>query len=141
MAKTLPGINIQWPWSQLIAEGKKTVETRTYPIPEKFRGKPLALIETPGPKKNLNLFPELTGRPEKARIIAIVTFEDDYLFTTEHKWRIHKKYHCVPTDNPQFKWSPNKEKWGWKVGKIKKLSSPKPAPKKRGIVFAKGCKV
>ena len=44
MNLVLNGINIQFPISQLILSGDKTVETRTYPIPERYLGVDLALI-------------------------------------------------------------------------------------------------
>src|SRR4029450_4821616 len=45
---TLPGINIQVPWAEAILSGQKVIETRFYPLPGKWVGQPLAVIETPG---------------------------------------------------------------------------------------------
>ena len=45
---TLPGINIQAPWAEAIVSGHKVIETRFYPMPRKWLGQPLAIIETPG---------------------------------------------------------------------------------------------
>ena len=45
---TLPGINIQAPWAEAIVSGRKVIETRFYPMPRKWVGQPLAIIETPG---------------------------------------------------------------------------------------------
>ena len=56
----MTGINIQSPWSRLLIEGDKCVETRSYPIPEKYVGEDLGLIETPGKDGDF-----------KARIIGI----------------------------------------------------------------------
>lgn len=53
--RTLCGINIQFPISQLIVDGSKTIETRTYPIPDHYIGKEMILIETPGKIKSFNL--------------------------------------------------------------------------------------
>jgi hypothetical protein len=44
----MTGINIQAPWSQLLINGQKCVETRSYPLPKNYEGVPLALVETPG---------------------------------------------------------------------------------------------
>ena len=44
----LPGINIQAPWAEAIVSGRKLIETRFYPMPRKWIGQPLAIIETPG---------------------------------------------------------------------------------------------
>ena len=45
---TLPEINIQAPWAEAIVSGRKVIETRLYPMPRKWVGQPLAIIETPG---------------------------------------------------------------------------------------------
>lgn len=135
MGKKIPGINIQWPWSELIASGLKTVETRTYPIPEKYRGVELALIETPGPrgKKEAGI--------EKARIIATVVFGKDFQYESESSWRRDRKRHQVDVNDPQYAFNPKKEKWGWEVNKVKKLKKHLNPPLKRGIVFALDCKI
>lgn len=63
--RKLPGINIQWPISEMIIDGEKTIETRKYAILDKYIGQELALIETPRPKGKF-----------KARIRAIIKFEE-----------------------------------------------------------------
>ena len=45
------GINIQAPFAELLINLEKCVETRTYPLPLKYEGEELALIETPGKKE------------------------------------------------------------------------------------------
>jgi hypothetical protein len=45
---TLPGINIQAPGVEAFVAGHKVIETRFYPMPRKWVGQPLAIIETPG---------------------------------------------------------------------------------------------
>ena len=39
MAKRYTALNVQYPISQDILSGEKTIETRTYVIPEKYLGK------------------------------------------------------------------------------------------------------
>ncbi len=133
--RTIPGINIQWPWSELIASGKKTIETRKYDIPEKLRGQPLALIETPGPR----------GKKEaginKARIIAIVVFRKTYRYKNQKHWASEEPLHRVPAAEPRYRFKSGKPKWAWVVESVELLKRQKPAPKKRGIVFATSCKV
>lgn len=133
--KTLPGINIQWPWSQLILSGAKTVETRRYDLPAKYLGVPLAMIETPG----------LLGRKEagikKARIIGVVTFVQTLQYQSASAWRADYERHLVPTDDPQYKYVKGQPKWGWVVASVEALPSPVSPPTKRGIVFATACRI
>jgi len=129
--KTRPGINIQWPWSQLIIEGKKTVETRTYDIPEKHRGVELLLIETPGPrgKKEAGI--------EKARIIGSVTFVETYKYKTKKQWSSERDKHLVDNSDKFYGWNKKKEKWGWEVSNFTKHKDPVIAKSPRGIIFCK----
>lgn len=41
------GLNVRSPWSTLLINGQKSVETRSYRLPQRLEGVELALIETP----------------------------------------------------------------------------------------------
>lgn len=133
--KTIPGINVQWPWSELIASGSKKVETRSYDIPEMHRGQELALIETPGPR----------GKREAgitaARIIGIVRFQRTYQYKAKSAWLSENGLHRVPADDKMYGFKKDKPKWAWVVESFTPIDPPLPPPKKRGIVFANACKI
>jgi hypothetical protein len=131
----LPGINIQWPWSQMLLSGQKTVETRSYALPARHKGRPLALIETPGP---LGL--KMAGI-SKAQIIAIIVFKESFRYTTKKAWAADHERHLVAIDDPIFGYDSSKPKWGWIVANIHPLTRPAPAPDKKGIVFTNNCLV
>ena len=92
-SKCIPGINIQWPISELIVNGKKTIETRKYPLPEKYIGQTLALIETPGPKGKF-----------RARITALIKFGPSFQYQNKKEFYKDTKRHCVS----------QKSEWEWK---------------------------
>ncbi len=135
MKKTVSGLNIQWPWSELLINGSKSVETRGYPLPKKYIGVELAIIETAGPR----------GRREAgiefARIIGTVVFEESFEYVSREKWEKDRKRHRVSVDDPLFKYDPRVKKFGWVVKKVTRLPRPLPAPKPRGIVFASECHI
>lgn len=133
--RIIPGINIQWPWSQMLLSGAKTIETRTYKIPQKYIGVELALIETPGAlgKKKAGIL--------KARIIGTITFGCCVQYETKHAWIADVSKHLVNLDDAKFGFDDRKEKWGWCVVDFKKFTKIIPVPKKRGIIFAKECEV
>lgn len=134
--KIMPGINMQWPWSELLLSGQKTIETRTYPLPAKYNGIELALIETPGPRGKRD------AGIEKARVIGTITFSSSFQYMSESEWKKDEKRHRVNTSDPQFSWEKRRQKvWGWRVIQTKRLPKPIPAPRKRGIVFATSCRV
>jgi hypothetical protein len=133
--KVIPGINIQWPWSQLLITSQKTVETRSYPLPEKYIGRELAVIETPG-KRGLQ-----EAGITKARIIGTITFSYSKAYGNEQEWLEDRPRHRIESNDPNFKWSSDKPKYAWVVKDVAVLKNPIPAPKKRGIVFASDCKI
>jgi len=118
------GINIQWPISKLILSGEKTIETRTYPIPEKYLNQEMLMIETPGKKGKF-----------KARIVALVIFTHCFEYKSKKDFHKDIKRHCV-RKNSIWDWN-NKKKFGWSLKIIKILSTPKSLPKRKGIVYTK----
>jgi hypothetical protein len=123
----MTGINIQCPWAENLIIGNKCVETRSYPLPEKYEGEELALIETPGKTGNF-----------KARIIGIVTFSHSFQYKDENEWRDDYNRHLVPDNDMSYKWD-DKNKYGWVVSDVVKFPKPQPAPQNKGIIFTKNC--
>lgn len=131
--RIVPGINIQWPWSRLIADGNKSIETRGYEIPKQYLGVPLAIIETPGPQ----------GREQgihKARIIGTITFSESFPYKSKSQWKRDIKRHLVEEDSP-FAYGQRPETWAWVISQVIPLRSPIAAPVRRGIVFTKCCQI
>ena len=119
---TYTGINIQYPISQLILSGEKTIETRTYPIPAKYLGQDMLMIETPGK----------TGK-FKSRIVAIIRFDECFPYKSSKEFYKDTKGHCVTPDS-NWAWTDEKPKWGWPV-KYLALVKPKSVAKRLGIKF------
>ncbi len=98
--KSYPGINIQWPYSEWILEGKKTIETRSYPIPPKYLGKEMVLIETPGKKGHF-----------KARMRGVIVFTQCFMYENETSFYLDQARHLV-IKKSDYSWN-SKCKWGW----------------------------
>jgi hypothetical protein len=122
--KNYAGINIQWPISRDITSGKKTIETRTYPIPEKFLNKDMALIETPGAKGKF-----------KSRIIAIIRFTSCFKYKNKNEFYKDFERHLVDPKSP-WAWA-DKPKFGWEVEIVQLISKPIEMPKRPGIMYSK----
>ncbi len=127
--KNYTGINIQYPISQLILSGEKVIETRTYPIPEQYVGKELAIIETPGPQGKFT-----------SRIAGTIVFGSCFKYKDSYDFYADILKHCVTPDSP-WKWTDAKPKWGWIISGVQKFSTPIPAPPKRGIVYTKNISI
>jgi len=122
----LPGLNIQWPISQEIISGKKTVETRTYPIPAKYIGVDILLIETPGPSGDF-----------KARAAGILRFEESFQYKNKKEFYLDKR-HLVTEDSD---WSWKKKKWGWPIASFTPFEKTFVIKTARGIVFTQKIKL
>jgi hypothetical protein len=126
----MTGLNIQTPWSELLINGVKTVETRSYPLPEKYVGEELALIETPG----------RYGR-FKARIIGTITFSHSFKYPDQKAWQDDHNRHYVAIDDPIYNWKDDKPKYGWVVCSVNKFDEPLDISGKRGIIFTNNLKL
>lgn len=126
----MTGINIQNPWSLLLISGIKSVETRHYPLPKKYEGVELALIETPGKRGNF-----------KSRIIGTITFSHSFKYPDEQTWKEDYNRHKVEEEDKNYGWNNDKSKYGWVVSNINKFDTYISPPLKRGIIFTKDCTV
>jgi hypothetical protein len=123
------GLNVQSPWSTLLINGQKTVETRSYRLPTRLEGVELALIETPGKSAKF-----------KSRIIGTITFSSCIQYSSKEQWQSDETRHKVDTNNKLYCWN-NKPKFGWIVQSVKKFKNPIDPPAKRGIIYARGCNI
>jgi hypothetical protein len=121
------GLNIQEPWATLLINGEKSVETRSYPLPNKYEGVELALIATPGKKRKF-----------KAQIIGLVTFSHSFQYQNIKDWTDDSNRHCIFPGSIYY-WDVNKQKYGWVVSNIEKFNKPLDPPIKRGIIFVRDC--
>jgi hypothetical protein len=126
-AVTLPGINIQAPWAQAIISGHKVIETRFYPLPDKWIDHPLAIIETPG----------RTGRV-KRRIAGLVSFGPSWCYADRDAFARDRTKHLVDLDDPRFGWkSDGKPKWAWPVVWAEAYEQPLPPEFRAGIRYSR----
>jgi hypothetical protein len=122
----LPGINIQAPWAEVILSGQKVIETRFYPIPAKWVGQPLAVIETPG-----------KARGFKSRIAGFVLFEHSWCYANKAAFAQDRARHLVDPDDPLFGWrQDSKPKWAWPVRWVEVYAQSLPPGFRTGIRYA-----
>lgn len=124
MLTKLPGLNVQAPWASLLLEGKKLIETRTYPLPEKYQGQDLWLIETPG---RFGKF--------KARVIGIIRFSGCKRYMSASDFYDETELHLINQGDPAFSWTDGRPKFGWIVEKTSQIR-PFDAPTPRGIIYS-----
>lgn len=118
------GLNVQIPWSTLLINGWKSVETRSYPLPQKYEGVELYLVETPGKYGRF-----------KARVIGTVTFSHSFKYPDKQSWIDDYNRHKVEEGDEFFDLNENKPKYGWVVCSVKKFEHAVDINQKRGIIF------
>jgi hypothetical protein len=128
---TLPGINIQAPWAEAIVAGHKVIETRFYPMPKKWVGQPLVIIETPG-----------KARRFKRRIAGLVIFAPSWCYTDKAAFARDRARHLVDPDDRRFGWREDgKPKWAWPVVWLEAYLQPLPPGFRAGIRYARAVEI
>lgn len=126
----MTGINIQIPWSRLLIDGDKVVETRSYQLPKKYEGVEMYLVETPGKYGRF-----------KARVIGTITFSHNFKYPDKNSWKDDYNRHKVEENDEFFSWNDNKPKYGWVVSFVNKFDEPLDIVGKRGIIFTNHIKI
>lgn len=126
--KNYSGINIQWPISELILSGQKVVETRTYPIPEKYIGQEVLLVETPGKKGKF-----------RARIRAKIVIHRSFKYPSPLEFYADFSRHKVDRKS-EWAWK-DKPKYGWEIEVLKIFDNPIPCKTRGGIIFRSNLKI
>jgi hypothetical protein len=130
---TTAGLNVRWPWSELIVSGQKNIETRGYALPERFIGKYLAVIETGNE--------EIADKKPSSHIIGLIRISSCRKYTSRKQWLADFPRHKVSPTDPTYSFSTDKEKWAWEIQDVCKVAPAIAPPKTRGIKFAKRCSI
>ena len=127
----LPGITIQAPWVEAIVSGSKVIETRFYPMPGKWVGQPLAIIETPGKARNF-----------KRRIAGLMIFAPSWCYADKAAFARDHAKHLVDPDDRLFVWrEAGKPKWAWPIRWVEVYQQPLPADFRAGIRYARAVEI
>ena len=128
---TLPGINIQAPWAAALVSGRKVIETRFYPMPRKWVGQPLAIIETPG-----------KARQFQRRIAGLVLFVPSWCYTDKAAFTHDRAKHLVDPDDLHFGWREDgKPKWAWPIQWVEVYQQPLPPSFRAGMRYARAVEI
>ena len=133
----MPGLNIQWPFSQLILLGVETEESRRYALGHHniaHANLEYWIVETKGKtnKTTRRTNGAIVGdfhippRPNAAHIVGTVTFSKD---TKRHKdqnsFHQARDKHCI-AEGSDKDWDGTGDCFGWQVSKVRALTTPMP---------------
>ena len=112
---TLPGINIQAPWAEACVRAQGDRDA-LLPMPRKWVGQPLAIIETPGKARHF-----------QRRIAGLVIFAPSWCYADKAAFARDRARHLVDPDDRLFGWREDgKPKWAWPVAWIEVYQQPLP---------------
>ena len=129
-----PGLNIQWPFSQLILLGVKTEEIRSYALDYRHiadANREYWIVETKGPTnkamKNAIVGDiDIAPRPNAAHIVGTVIFSQSHQYKDQNTFHQARDKHCIAQGLKKYDWGGTSDCFGWQVSKVKALKTPMP---------------
>lgn len=104
-AKAEHKVYVRTPDDMLLGSGRKTIETATFSLPERFTNIPLYI------------------QNEKRQIVGIITFSGSKRYSTLEEFEEDDNKHLVPPSS-KFHFNNRIRTYGWLVSNVKKLHSP-----------------
>ena len=129
----LRGLNIQWPFSQLMLRGTKTQEVRRYDLGHRkicTANEETWIVETRGlhvkaATDSICNGLDVASRPHAAQIIGTVTFASSCPYAGKRKFRATWDTHRI-VKNSTHDWNGKGVLYGWQVGTVRALKFPIP---------------
>jgi hypothetical protein len=126
----LYALEVQKPFSEYIATGIKTIETRSYPLPSRLIGKTIFLCESVGAEAQSFLGDDIEAGQLNVSIIGEASFGSCFEYTCREHWDEDTTKHMVPSGS-KYDWASGESgrRWGWVVEGCRKYENPTPVPK------------
>ena len=129
---TLRGLFVQWPWSQLLLEGTKTVEDRKYQLGYQnigIQGEDHFLVET---SQKVSLKRDVLsdtislppGPPSgQKHVVGIIRFGSQAKYESLSSWQKASGKHCInPDSNTQTcGWDGSGDRYAWEVESVQRV--------------------
>jgi hypothetical protein len=109
-SKRTYGLELQEPFAELLISGKKTIETRLYPLPESLLYKHVVIIESSKGEEGRSGLGDCVALnrdgESRPRCIGTVVFSECFEYTSEEQWRGDSDAHLVPAGSI-YDWTPD----------------------------------
>ena len=116
--------DVRYPWTEQLMSGKKTIETREYPLPSRYLHQTLALYET-----HVEEVKEVKEKEDQEEdhqkddcCVGLIQFCSCKEYTSKEQWSQDSDKHGVPSDatSEEFGWVDGIKKYGWEVSFVEK---------------------
>jgi len=128
---SLPGLTIQWPFSQLILANMKNTEVRRYALG--YRNIALAnqeywIIETPAKRFTASSVAVIgdaviAPNPKSAQIVGVVSFSHEEEYSSTVTYRGDEASHRIKAGSP-FDWNDQDKRFAWRISSRRRLVLP-----------------
>jgi alpha-ketoglutarate-dependent dioxygenase FTO len=121
------GLEMQSPWAELLLDGKKKVETRSYDLPPALLGKRIEILQsrkgTPGQSsiENIATVDDPAASEPLIRRIGWCTFKRTVRYQDKQCFEADEDVHLVKPDSG-FAWKDGATLYGWAVDKTGRYS-------------------
>ena len=130
---SLRGLNIQWPFSQLLLNGIKLEEVRDYPLNHRGIAKTqeeVFIVETKGPTvvKERNAIShgiQIAARPSTTQIVGTIRFACSQPYFDKQAFHEARCRHRIKAGS-KFDWDCHHPIYGWRVDSVRALTVPIP---------------
>lgn len=128
-------LEVQSPYSRLILNGKKSIETRSYPLPDDLRGARILLCESlPSEDGVSNLGDSIAASQDGLSLVGEMFISRFKEYETEAEWESDRGEHMVPKES-MYEWAPTESgrRYGWIIDQVVpyEVALPVPAMRRR----------
>ena len=126
-------LEVQFPYSRLILNGKKSIETRSYPLPDDLRGTRIFLLESlPGEDGVSRLGDNIAGSQEGLSLVGEIFISKFKEYVSENEWGSDRGEHMVPKESI-YEWAPTESgrRYGWIIERVVPYEIALPVPTMR----------
>ncbi len=124
-------LNVQYPFSQLILSGAKSIEARRYPLGHRSgsianAGEELFLIETPGARNSNGAVLDglaIGPPPRKAQVIGTVSFDASTAYANRSAWEGDRRRHRI-RETGHYDWDGTGAMHAWHVARVRRFNDP-----------------
>ena len=131
------GLELQQPWSGLLLDGIKTIETRGYPLPQALLHREISVIETAAGTAGRSALPNDVPAGHPGAVVAgLVRFESCIVYESRAAWLKDQGKHRVDPDSPYAMQDGGSIVYGWVVREATRTTgtSSTPAPPLRRVM-------
>ena len=129
MSTALIALELQPPYSKLIIDGIKLIETRRYKLPQHLLYQPILLLQSTKGIDAVSALPDqIEANDDSLSILGEIFIEEVFQYNSIDQYNEDRNLHCVPLDS-SYNYVEGCELFGWRISSVvkydKEMNNPK----------------